>query len=172
MYLPVFSHQEPVMFVGLLIIVHHLLYFCSMPMRIIIYLYLKKKPPGLQTVLDLLIIDLLRLQMFNHTFFIIFLLSGYLHGHLPFYVSEVMIFILTNGQTYLFGLFQFFLIAKAVMIFKRSWLDEVNDSWVIGFSRSFALVYTFIIFIGTFLTKGAAPSVMIKFLTGTDAKQT
>ena len=92
------------------------------------------------------------------------LLAGYFHGHLPFGLSQVMIFIQMNGTVYLIGLFQFFLFAKAVMIFKRSWMDELDeapDSWVIGFSGSFAMVYTFIRLMGDFLASrsGYTPQI-------------
>ena len=159
------------MFVGILVIVHCFMYSCFMPMRIIMYQYLQKKPPGLQSVLDLLIMDLLKLQMFNYSVWILFLFSGYFHGHLPYSVSQVMISVSLNGNVYLFGLFQFFLLAKSVMIFKRSWIDEISDSWVIGCSRSFALISTFTRFMGDFLTsKGGPAGVMTKFLTGTDSQ--
>ena len=158
------------MFVGLLVIVHHLMYVSSTVMQVIMYKYLRNKPPGLQSVLDLLLMDLLRVQMFNYTFFIIFLLCGYFHGHLPYDISQVMIFLSLNVNVCLLGLFQFFLVTKAVMIFRRPWLDEVSDSWVIGFSRSFALMYTFIRFMGDFLTRKVRPGPMTRFLTGTDAE--
>ena len=158
------------MFVGLLVTVHHLMYVSSTVMQVIMYKYLGNKPPGLQSVLDLLIMDLLRVQIVNYTIFMIFLLSGYLHGHLPYDISQVIIFLSLNVNAYMLGLFQFFLAAKAVMIFQRSWIDEVSDSWVIGLSRSFALVYTFIRFMGDFLTREVRSGPMAQFLTGTDAE--
>ena len=159
------------MFVGLFVIVHCILYSWFTLMRIIMHQYLAKKPPGLQSVLDLLIMDLLKTTIFNYSVFLIFLFSGYCHGHLPYAVSQVMIFHSVNSNVYLFGLFQFFLMAKAVMIFRRSWIDEVSDSWVTGFSRSFGLLYTFIRFMGDYLTrKGGPASVMTKFLTSTDVQ--
>ena len=149
---------------------HVLMHLSSSAMRTIIYMYLKKKPPGLQTVLDLLIMDILKVQMLVYSFFMTFLASGYFHGQLPYLFSQIMIFTQVNGGFYMFGLFQFFLMAKAAMIFKPSILNELSDSWLIGLSRIFATVYTVISFVGDCLILEAKPGVMTKFLTGTDAK--
>ena len=157
-----------VMFVQILLFCHLILYFSSLAMRTIIYLYLKKKPPGLQTVLDLLMMNILRVQMFSYSFFMILLASGFFHGQLPYIVSQVMIFIAINTTVYMFGLFQFFLLAKAVMIFKQSIMDEISDSWIIGLSRTSAAVYAFIRYFGDYMTQEARPGVLTRFLTGTD----
>ena len=137
---------------------------------------MRNKMDFIWTYFFLLVMELLKALITNNSFFMIVLLTGYFHGHLPFGLSQVMIFIQMNGTVYLIGLFQFFLFAKAVMIFKRSWMDEAPDSWVIGFSRSFALVYIFIRLVGDILASrsGYADSghadTITKFLTGTEAK--
>ena len=89
--------------------------------------------PGLQSVLDLLIIDIVKVQMFNYVFFICFLFIGIFHGQLPFFTSQLIIFILQNSDVYVLGLFQCFLVIKAVLIFRGSWMAEVTDSWILGF---------------------------------------
>ena len=143
-------------------------YVASMVMRIIIHKYLRRKPPGLQSVLDLLIIDLVSVQMFNYTFFMFFLLLGILHGHLPFLMSQWIVLILQNSDVYVMGLFQCFLLIKAVVIFKGSWLAEVTDSWILGFYRTSAIVYTFIRYIGDFSIQKPKAGVLNKFLTGAE----
>ena len=143
-------------------------FVASMVMRIIIHKYLRRKPPGLQSVLDLLIIDLVSVQMFNYTFFMIFLLLGILHGHLPFLMSQWIILILQNSDVYVMGLFQCFLLIKAIVIFRGSWLAEVTDSWILVFYRTSAVVYTFIRCIGDYSIQKPKPGVLNKFLTGTE----
>ena len=81
-----------------------------------------------------------------------------------------MVFVAINNVVDMLGLFQFFLLAKAIMIFKRPIMDEVSDSWIIGLSRTSAAVYTFIRYLGDHLAQEARPGVLTKFLTGTDAK--
>ena len=106
---------------------HLFLYFCSLVIRVSIYKYIKKKLPGLQSILDLLILDLIRVQTFNYTFFILVLLSGYFHGRIPFILSQMMIFIIQNSSVYLFCLYQYLLLIKATLVFKGLWLEHVSD---------------------------------------------
>ena len=147
---------------------HFLAFIASLVMRIIIYKYLKKKALGLQSVLDLLIIDLVKIQMFNYSFFMFFLLLGMCHGKLPFWTSQVVIFIMQNSDVYMMGLFQCFLVIKAILVFRGSWLADVTDTWILGFYRSSALVYTFIRCLGDFSSQKPKVGVLTKFLTGTE----
>ena len=121
--------------VGFLALSHLLACIVSFILRIIIKNYLKKKPPGLQSVLDLLIIDLVRVQMFNYAFFMCSLFIGIFHGQLPFFPAQLIIFILQNSDVYVLGLFQCFLVIKAVLIFRGSWMAEVTDSWILRLYR-------------------------------------
>ena len=91
--------------------------------------------PGLQSILDLLIIDIVRVQMFNYVFFMCFLFIGIFHGQLPFLTSQLIVFILQNSDVYVSGLFQCFLVIKAVLIFRGSWMAEVTDSWILRLYR-------------------------------------
>ena len=89
------------MVVGILIEGHLILYLFSSAIRVSIYRYIKRKLPGLQSILDLLIMDLIKLQTFSYTFFILVLLTGFFHGEIPFILSQVMIFITQNFAVYL-----------------------------------------------------------------------
>ena len=129
------SKKMGILEVGILTLSHLLACIVSIIIRVIIYNYLKKKPPGLQSVLDLLIIDLVRVQMFNYAFFMCFLFIGILHGQLPFLTAQLIIFILQNSDVYVLGLFQCFLVIKAVLIFRGSWIAEVTDSGILRFYR-------------------------------------
>ena len=147
---------------------HLFLYFCSLVIRVSIYKYIKKKLPGLQSILDLLILDLIRVQTFNYTFFILVLLSGYFHGRIPFILSQMMIFIIQNSSVYLFCLYQYLLLIKATLVFKGLWLEHVSDWTIVWTSRVFALVWTSIRFVGDILVQKSRPGPITKFLTGTD----
>ena len=89
------------------------------------YKYLTKKPLGLQSVLDLLILDMLPVSFFNRTFFTFaFLLPGSLYGQLDFYLAQGIVFVLINGRIYLCVLFQNYLFVKAILIFRGHWLNR------------------------------------------------
>ena len=83
-----------------------------------IWEYLEKKPLGLQSVLDLLIIDLVRVYFFKFTFWMGFLFTGFFHGELPTFAAEFIIFILLNLDGAASSLFQNLVIAKFLLIFK------------------------------------------------------
>ena len=138
------------MVVGILIEGHLILYLFSSAIRVSIYRYIKRKLPGLQSILDLLILDLIRVQAFNYTFFIIILLIGFFHGEIPFVASQVMIFININLAVYLFSLYQGFLLIKATIIFKGLWLADISEWTIVWTSRLFAMVWTSIRFSGDF----------------------
>ena len=93
-------------------------YYVAIFLRYTILKYLDKKPLGLQSVLDLLIKDLVRSQMIQNTNWMIFLLAGFLHGQLPILVAEIGAFILTNWTSLIYEQYQVLLIVKALLIFK------------------------------------------------------
>ena len=167
-YVTLPSKKMGIFEVGFLTISHLLTWIVSMIIRVVIYNYLTKKPPGtvfenhhkkssfislglkiqmrhfdwfsnpvpgLQSVLDLLIIDLVKAQMFNYAFFMCCLFIGIFHGQLPFFASQLIVFILQNSDVYVLGLFQCFLVIKAVLIFRGSWMAEVTDSWILRLYR-------------------------------------
>ena len=80
--------------------------------------YLDKKPPGLQTVLDILLKHLLWNQVIQNIFWIAFLLAGFCSGNVPIPIAEIGIFILINGYVLMYALYQVLLIVKAILIFK------------------------------------------------------
>ena len=151
---------------------HVIVYFLTTPIRASIYFYIKRKPPGLQSVLDLLIIELLRTHFFTYTFFIFcFLFPGFFYGQLPYVLSQVIIFLLYNSSLYFFGLLQSFLVTKAILVFKGQWLNEVSDSTVIWLSRILALVIVTIRFLGDFMVNSSREATMTLFLTSTDSER-
>ena len=156
------------MVVGTLIGGHLVLYLFSSAIRVSIYRYIKRKLPGLQSILDLLILDLIRVQASNYTFFIIILLIGFFHGEIPFVASQVMIFININLAVYLFSLYQGFLLIKATIIFKGFWLADISERTIVWTSRLFAMVWTSIRFLGDFLMQKSRAGPITKFLTGTN----
>ena len=155
------------MIVLIFLLCHILTYIVSITLRLIIYKYIQKKPLGLQSILDPLILDIIRLQLAAYTFFILFLLAGLTHGQLPFLLSQVIIVMNNGANNFSYGICLFFMIIKTLLIFKRSQAD-VSDSTIVGGSRIFGLVVVILRFVGDFLVMQPAPAVMTKFLTGTD----
>ena len=156
------------MAIGVIISGHVTLFCIALTLRISIYQYIRKKLQSLQSILDLLILDLLRVETVNHIIFIFILLAGYFHGHIPFLMAQILAFLTINIPMYFFGLCQFFLMVKAVLIFKGYWLNDVSEVAIIWTSRLFALVIASLRFVGDFVTQKGNQGLMIKFLTGID----
>ena len=147
---------------------HVLCYLVSLTLRFIIYMYIKKKPLGLQSILDPLILDIVRFQVAAYTFFILFALAGITHGQLPFALSQVIIVINNSTNNFVYGLFLYFLVVKALVVFKENWIQEVSDSTNVRVSRVVAFFVAWLRLWGDFSVQEPGPGVMTKFLTGTD----
>ena len=161
-------HNSQSMAIGVIISGHVTLFCIALTFRISIYRYIRKKLQWLQSILDLLILDLIRVETVNHIIFIFILLAGYFHGQIPFLMAQFLTFLTINILMYLFGLCQFFLMVKAVLIFKGYWLNDVSEVTIIWTSRLFALVMASLRFVGDFSTQKGNQGLMIKFLTGID----
>ena len=116
------------MMISILYLSHLICYFGTITLKVIIYKYIKRKPLGLQSILDPLILDIIKCQMFNHTLFNLVITIGLVYGQLPFLLSQAIIFINMTANNYIYGLYLFFLTIKALVISKRSWLLEVSDA--------------------------------------------
>ena len=157
------------MAIGVIISGHVTIFCITLTIQISIYRYISKKLQWLQSILDLLILDLLRVETVNHIIFIFILLAGYFHGQIPFLMAQILAFLTINIPMYFFGLCQFFLMVKAVLIFKGYWLNDVSEVAIIWTSRLFALVMAILRFVGDiFFTQTQTQGLMIKFLTGID----
>ena len=156
------------MLVAILLFSHFALYLISMTIRITIYRYIKKKVPGLQSVLDLLMLDLIRVQTFNNTYFITMLLTGYFHGQLPNVLAQIMICLSINTAVYIFGMYQFSIIMKAILVFRGSWVADVSEQTILWISRLFALIWAGSRLFGDSIVPRNRAEAMTKFLTGTD----
>ena len=99
-------------------VVNSLNYYVAIFLRSTILKYLDKKPLGLQSVLDLLIKDLVWSQMVQATLWMVFLGTGFLHGQIPILVAEISLFILINAVNLIYAQYQVLLIVKALLIFR------------------------------------------------------
>ena len=151
----------------LLVASHLVCSLISYKLMMIIDKYLTKKPPGLQSVLDLLILDITKLSWYIRIFFIFgFLLPGSLYGKLDYFTSQVCIFTLINIRLLSCLQFEIYLVVKFILIFKSHWLNEIMDDQVIWCSRIVAFIIASARFCGDFLVTERLPGPMMKFLTG------
>ena len=145
-------------------------FIISVNLSLLIYKYLMKKPLGLQSVLDLIILDMIRVNLFNGIFFYGgFVVPGSLYGKFDYFTSQVIVFMLVNSRVLLFALFLNYLVTKAILIFKGPcWFNGIMDNEVVWLSRLVAIIVTIARFYGDFLVMKRIPGPMTKFLTGTN----
>ena len=84
--------------------------------------YLDKKPPGFQTVLDILLKHILWNQVIQTILWVLFLMAGFCWGKVPIPMAELGIFIQVNGYVINYALYQVLLVVKAILIFKGTLL--------------------------------------------------
>ena len=101
--------------------------------------YHREKPPGLQTILDLLIIDSVNLFLiFNAVDLVVFLnVTIHLHEHLPLEVTQILFFFITNSAVLFLASLQIMQIVKALLIFEPQSFENYPDHKVLKHSRIF-----------------------------------
>ena len=129
--------------------------------------YHREKSPGLQTILDLLIVDAVHLFLvFNTVTLIVFVfMTSNLHDYLPLILAHLLLFATSNSLVAFLASLQVTQIVKAILIFKTEWFEHYPDDQVLKHSRIFVLIYTCLRFI---FNLAPASTSVTKAITGTD----
>ena len=148
--------------------------FCLTAVSIIclalIFKYVQAKPPGQQTVLDLLIMDSSRIWIF-HNFFITTLIDcGLIYGRFGYFTAQVMLFTSSNITILLFASVQVTTVVKAILIFKGHWLEDWDDSTIQIISRLATVLYATVRFMVDYFVTDPHQSPFLGLLTNTDMK--
>ena len=157
--------QNIVMLTTLFYIVSNVWLIPSTILLFLIHQYIKKKPPGLQSVLDLLILILLKVT-FGHN--IVSAIARYFEqfeGQLDTLTAKFVLFLLVNGGVLQVACLQALLIVKAILIFKPHWIADQMDSAVIRKSALFVVSYTSARFLLDFNLTESRTSNELKLLT-------
>ena len=135
-------------------------------LMVIIHQYIKKKPPGLQSVLDLMIMILLKVNICHNGIICLVASLQLTHGQLNVTSAKFLIFLRSNVGVLSITGFQVILGVKAMLIFKPHWLAEQTDSEVVRKSSVAALVYTSTRFILDFILTPSRTSTELELLVG------
>ena len=138
-------------------------------LSVLIYKYINGKPPGHQSVLDLLIKEYLIVCITRNitTVFVNYL--GLLYGQVEATLAEVLFLVATNLGGIELAYVQVLLLVKYLLIFKADWLVDRQDSEVIWVSRVLVLMYSGFRFI---IDLYGPPNTFhtLNLLTGTELK--
>ena len=136
---------------------------------ILISKYHKEKSPGLQTILDLLIVDSVHLFLLFNVMSL--LTKAFITFELPLsFASAQLIFSgVTNSLALFLASLQVTQIVKAMLIFKSECFEHYPDHKVLKYSRIFVGIYASSRFIFA-LANPPASNAITKRITGTDVK--
>ena len=129
--------------------------------------YHKEKSPGLQTILDLLIVDSVHLFLVcNAVSVVVFnFVTFELHDYLPLTLAYLLFYVASNSIVVFLASLQVTHVVKTIFIFKAEWFEHYPDHKVMKYSRIFVLMYTCLSFI---FDLAPASTSITKALTGTD----
>ena len=148
--------------------------FCLAAVSIIclalIFKYVQAKPPGQQTVLDLLIMDSSRIWIFHNVFMNTLIDCGLIYGHFGYSTAQVMLFTSSNVMTLPFASVQVTIVVKAILIFKGHCLEDWDDSTIQMISRLATLLYATIRFMVDYFVNDPHQAALLGLLTNTDMK--
>ena len=131
----------------------------------VIVKYIKKKPPGLQSVLDCLILELIKLKRLQTFLGLTLYFVGILYGQLHPWTAQVMIAVNSNVSVVLFANLQMILVVKAILIFKQEWLLDVPEDEVLLLTRIATVAYAALRFVIDY-SLPARQDFVLEFLTG------
>ena len=117
----------------------------SISLLIIIYNYINNKSPGMQTQLELLVLDNIRAWTLFTVLSIVVLSIGVFQVKIGFYVAQVFLGIFSFVTHLAIAAFTVTLIIKWILVFKSDWFDEVSDEKVLKVSRISMVIYSTIL---------------------------
>ena len=113
----------------------------SIALLITIFKYTQGKPPGLQTQLDLQILDTTSIWITFTVLSIIVLVIGVVHSNLGFHTAQVFLGLFSLIFHMIVSSLTVTLILKGILVFKPNWLEEVQDEKVQKISRGTTVAY-------------------------------
>ena len=149
--------------------------FAIIPSTILLNLiakYHKEKPPGLQTILDLMFIDSVNLfHTFNASTTLVFFIENLakFYGKVSFPIAQLGYFLLDNCVALFFASLQVSQMVKAILIFKAELLEHNLDEEVLKYSRVGILAYGLCRFLFD-LSISPESNALTQALTGSDVE--
>ena len=143
----------------------------SLVLLTIIYHYINGKPPGMQTVLDLLILDIILCWALFTIIVVTVLAIGVFYGNLGFHLSQILLGFLSFINHLALATVTVTLIVKGILVFKSDCLEEMSDESVQMIGRISVVIYSTILqAINSvfWALKGGVQLPLMSLLTGDD----
>ena len=135
----------------------------------VIHTYIQKKAPAWQSILDLLLLDGIKVMILHNTLIITMNYTGIFYGKLNSIVAEVYLGVATSCTVLIISMQEIGMILKALLIFRPEVLSDQPDDKIIGLFRRSSVICTCIRFILDFFSK-PRQELMLELLTGIPMK--
>ena len=155
----------------IIIAIFNLLWFLpSTTIFILIHNYIQKKAPAWQSILDLLLLDGLKVMILHNILVANMIYCGIFYGQLNVIVAQIYLAIISSFSMMVITMQELILVIKALIIFKPGFLADQPDGKVIGLFRRISVLATGIRFALDFYLSWNRPccSLTLEFLTGTE----
>ena len=133
----------------------------------VIVAYITKKPPGHQSVVDHLILELIRWKKLQILVTITMFFFGIFHGQLNPRAALALTAIAANVTILVAANVQMILLVKAILIFKNEWLEDILEDEVLLLTRIASVAYAALRFVLDYALP-ARQNLILEFLTGND----
>ena len=118
----------------------------SICLLLLILKYINKKAPGLQSILDFLILDLIKTKIVHNVSLVVLRLVRIFYGPIGSILAITLEAISANTAAFVFASTQITLIIKSILIFKSNWIADISEKTVLFYSRIAILCYVFVRF--------------------------
>ena len=129
--------------ISIIIASQHIVYAAAISTSTIIIYCLKNKPPGAQTVLDLLAIDTCYSQIGFLTSWVCIINLGHFDGQANYQLAEMLLATGVITLEWMVANCQSYIMMNAVLIFKPELVNHVSDDCILMITRAFAGTYGF-----------------------------
>ena len=127
--------------ISMIIASQHIIYAVAISTSTIIIYCLKNKPPGAQTVLDLLAIDTCYSQIGFLTSWVCIINLGHLDGQANYQLAEMLLATGVITLEWMVANCQSYIMTNAVLIFKPELVNDVPDDRILLITRACAVTY-------------------------------
>ena len=148
----------------------NLLWFLpSIILFILIHKYIQRKAPVWQSILDILLLDGLKVMILSNIVMITFIYIGVFHGELKPIVATVILGFAACVVSLIIIMQEIIMILKALIIFKPGILTDQPDRKVIAIFRQSSFLVCCLRFIMDYFLQSNRPccSLTLELLTGT-----
>ena len=137
---------------------------------ILIHKYIQRKSPGLQSILDLLLLDVLKVMIGYNIILTSIIYTGIFYNHVHPIVAQVVLGTSTTLATLSIIMQEYVLILKALIIFKPGILTDQPDKSVIALFRRSSFILSCVRFMSDYFINSnyrSCCSLTLEYLTGT-----